>query len=177
MGALSLLNLQLPPPLKGGHSSPQLAEEVSGWPGLPPETLGGLDSAHDSFPQHSPPNWGLVVARDPETEPERSSHLSLPPLRQKPPSPPCEPGTPCHTPSWCSWAQAGVHKEADQAGRTVPLSTTSSHSPGAPWTHRAHHGGGLRLTSAFQGQTPPVWYKRARGHRAPGSELWLECVP
>lgn len=34
VGALSLLNLQLPPPLKGGHSSPQLVEEVSGWPGL-----------------------------------------------------------------------------------------------------------------------------------------------
>lgn len=106
-----------------------------------PETLGGLESAHISFPQHLHTLTGGWWWPGTQRQNLRGHPTRGRPLCQKPPSSPCEPGTrPRHTPSWCSWAQVGLHKEADQARRTVHLSTSISHSPGAPWTQSTSRG-------------------------------------
>ena len=45
--------------------------------------------------------------------------------------------------------------EAGQVGRVAHLSTTISYFSGAPWTHRVHQRGSLKLTSASQGTKAP----------------------
>lgn len=65
VGALPLLNLQLAPPLRGGHRRPQLEEEVGGRPGLPQKPRGACSLPVSHAPTRTHPRQCLQWAEGP----------------------------------------------------------------------------------------------------------------
>lgn len=107
-GPPPLLNLQLPPPLRGGHSSLQLEEEVSDGQGYPRDPGGPLVCPHLIPPTLTHPNWGLEMGRGTQRQSLGDSpEPALPASATKPILTHPEPSH--STPSQCSCAQDGGH--------------------------------------------------------------------
>lgn len=135
-----------------------------------PETLGDLESAHISSPEHLHTliwSWGQAEGpRDGAWRPTQACPLASSHHVHRDP-----PGTTSHphsaTPSRCSWAQGGAQKEAGQVGRAAICQLPFS--PVQGFSGNTEH---IKVEASsslqhFRGQKPLRWCGCAPGTLSP----------